>query len=334
MTFEEECKQQQQDYGSIIQDIDLIDEQELEPINQHKQTILGNRISFEILGDINNTDNNGISFPTWKEHSMRDSTVLEAILNSVNYFVGIGVLSIPYALKAGWIYVLNMILLGIVFGITGELIGLCQQKLGSKTYPDIAEAAFGFTGRIIVSIVYYVQLLFDLVLFFNLFVTSACQLFGGDLLVVLVCVTVLMIVETHIFTTMKRASALSIVGAATGLLLCAALFLAFCVEIGLRERGVVEGSEIYNKVVVVVPSASISINSSPIMKFQSSHWFVAIVLRKLTSGGVSPSISGMSVGLPMGHTVWFNPSIKTQVVSFGIISFGFMVSINIVIVMF
>lgn len=122
------------DYGSIINRTE--EEITPSPILNSNTFLSGNRISFEFLND---ADNGSSSIPTWKEHTMRDSTVIEAILNSVNYFVGIGVLSIPYALKSGWICVVNMIVLGIVFGITGELIGLCQQKLNCKTYPDIAE---------------------------------------------------------------------------------------------------------------------------------------------------------------------------------------------------
>lgn len=119
-------------YGAINDDISEV------PLSPQPPSpkIQGNRISFDILDDMNNELS---SLPTWKEHSMRDSTVMEAILNSVNYFVGIGVLSIPYALRSGWICVLNMLVLGAVFGATGELIGLCQHKLSAKTYPDIAE---------------------------------------------------------------------------------------------------------------------------------------------------------------------------------------------------
>lgn len=113
-----------------------------------------------------------------------------------------------------------------------------------------------------------------------------------------------MIVETHVFTTMRRASVLSLVGATTGLLLCVALFLSFCTEIGLRERGV---AEIFS--------------STPVAKIPSSHWLAMLTALRKLSGVVSP-LSGSSVlgtGLPMGHTVWLNPSIKTQIVSFGII---------------
>lgn len=302
-------------YGSTLE-INSNEEEESVASSMMKskyQSLSGNRVSFEILGDKENDDATGLSLPTWREHSMRDSTVVEAILNSVNYFVGIGVLSIPYAMRSGWICVVNMLVLGVVFGITGELIGLCQQKLGSKTYPDIAEAAFGFTGRILVSIVYYVQLLFDLVLFFNLFVASASQLFGGEQFMIIVCVTALVVVETHVFTTMRRASALSLVGAVTGLLLCAALFLAFCIEIGLRER---------TDVVVTESSGTVSGSSLP----HSSYWLTALVSIHKTVGGLlalgatgGGSGALVGAGMPMGHTVFLNPSARTQVVSFGIV---------------
>lgn len=306
-------------YGSTLE-INPNEEEESVASSMMKskyQSLSGNRVSFEILGDKENGDVTGISLPTWREHSMRDSTVVEAILNSVNYFVGIGVLSIPYAMRSGWICVVNMLVLGVVFGITGELIGLCQQKLGSKTYPDIAEAAFGFTGRILVSIVYYVQLLFDLVLFFNLFVASASQLFGGEQFLIIVCVTALMVAETHVFTTMRRASALSLVGAVTGLLLCAALFLAFCIEIGLRER---------TGVVVTESSGTVSGSSNIISPPHSSYWLTALVSIHKTLGGLlalgatgGGSGALVGAGMPMGHTVFLNPSVRTQVVSFGII---------------
>lgn len=186
--------------------------------------------------------------------------------------------------------------------------------------------------------VYYVQLLFDLVLFFNLFVASANQIFGGELMLVLLCVTVLMVVETHIFTTMRRASALSLIGAVTGLVLCAALFLAFCVEIGLSAKS--PSSSIPNvrvgdalvgptlstdSVAVSAPSMSLIRDSGsvPFVNDASSttllHLFGVISALRRTVSGAGVSTLAVSGGMPVGHTVWLNPSLKTQVVSFGII---------------
>lgn len=67
---------------------------------------------------------------------------------------GVGILTTPFALKeAGWIGMLYLILLSIICFFTGILLRRCLESgPGLATYPDIGQAAFGYTGRIIISV--------------------------------------------------------------------------------------------------------------------------------------------------------------------------------------
>jgi vesicular inhibitory amino acid transporter len=67
---------------------------------------------------------------------------------------GVGILTTPYALKqGGWISLGLLFLLAIVAWYTGCLLRHClDSKSGLSSYPDIGQAAFGITGRIIISV--------------------------------------------------------------------------------------------------------------------------------------------------------------------------------------
>ena len=67
---------------------------------------------------------------------------------------GVGILSTPYALKqGGWISLGVLFFLAIASWYTGCLLRNCLDKQpGLNTYPDIGQAAFGITGRIIISV--------------------------------------------------------------------------------------------------------------------------------------------------------------------------------------
>ena len=67
---------------------------------------------------------------------------------------GVGILSTPYALKqGGWISLGVLFFLAIASWYTGCLLRICLDKQpGLNTYPDIGQAAFGITGRIIISV--------------------------------------------------------------------------------------------------------------------------------------------------------------------------------------
>lgn len=81
--------------------------------------------------------------------------------------MGVGLLSVPYALKqAGWIGIGLLWTLGVITNYTGKALVECHNTVtkthGSKFskvgYEEIAEAAFGSVGRLIISNTVYTEL--------------------------------------------------------------------------------------------------------------------------------------------------------------------------------
>lgn len=72
----------------------------------------------------------------------------------MNVLCGVGVLSTPYAVKqGGWLGLIILALLAVLAWYTGILLKRClDSKEGLETYPDIGHAAFGTTGRIVISV--------------------------------------------------------------------------------------------------------------------------------------------------------------------------------------
>ncbi|CAF2111785.1 unnamed protein product [Brassica oleracea] len=83
-----------------------------------------------------------------------DSSFGQAVLNGVNVLCGVGILSTPYAVKeGGWLGLLILFAFGVLCFYTGLLLRYCLDSHPDlQTYPDIGHAAFGTTGRILVSV--------------------------------------------------------------------------------------------------------------------------------------------------------------------------------------
>ncbi|CAN1325073.1 Amino acid transporter AVT1I [Linum perenne] len=74
--------------------------------------------------------------------------------------LGIGILSISYALsQGGWLSLALLVLLAILCFYTGLLLRRCMDSdMLIKTYPDIGMRAFGKKGRVFVSVFLYLEL--------------------------------------------------------------------------------------------------------------------------------------------------------------------------------
>ncbi|KAK1563876.1 hypothetical protein Q3G72_034449 [Acer saccharum] len=84
----------------------------------------------------------------------KGSGVLKACFNATNAFLGIGLLTVPYALSSGgWLSLTLFLSVAAITFYTGILLKRCMDTDPSiKSYLDIADCAFGAKGRITVLI--------------------------------------------------------------------------------------------------------------------------------------------------------------------------------------
>lgn len=110
------------------------------------------------------------------------STLPQTIFNSVNVLVGVGLLTLPLALKySGW--VIGMIFLAwsaVVTSYTAKLLAKCLDVDSSLiTFADLAYVSFGNKARIAVSILFSLELLAACVALIVLFADSMDALIPG-----------------------------------------------------------------------------------------------------------------------------------------------------------
>ena len=71
---------------------------------------------------------------------IRKSSLAASIAHTTNYFIGVGVLGLPYAFRcSGWVGLPVLVLLGVLMAYSGRLIGRCLKEYSLSTYPDMAE---------------------------------------------------------------------------------------------------------------------------------------------------------------------------------------------------
>ncbi len=110
----------------------------------------------------NVTDNNfGIPEKIDEEtKAAQRSSFAGAVLNTFNTMVGVGTLSLPFALKhGGWSMLVLLFVVYVLATQAGRLIGIMMDDDESlKSYPCIAEKAFGAKGKALVALVFSIEL--------------------------------------------------------------------------------------------------------------------------------------------------------------------------------
>ncbi|XP_021769875.1 amino acid transporter AVT1I-like [Chenopodium quinoa] len=89
-----------------------------------------------------------------------NTSFFKTLFNGLNAIIGVGLLSMPYALASGgWLSLILLLAISGAAGYAGLLTKRCMDANPKiKTYAEIGEAAFGKLGKTIVSIVLYVDL--------------------------------------------------------------------------------------------------------------------------------------------------------------------------------
>ncbi|GIC89921.1 putative transporter [Aspergillus udagawae] len=110
------------------------------------------------------------------------STVPQTVFNSVNVLIGVGLLSLPLAMKyAGWLLGLSFLLFAAVTtSYTAKILAKCLDVDRSLvTYADVAYISFGHHARIVTSLLFCLELIGACVALVVLFADSLNALIPG-----------------------------------------------------------------------------------------------------------------------------------------------------------
>ncbi|KAI3839448.1 hypothetical protein MKW92_002513 [Papaver armeniacum] len=111
-----------------------------------------------------------------------NSSFLGSVINMSAILIGLGQLSIPYALeKGGWTSAFLLVGFGIMCAYTSHLLGRClQNKESLKNYSDIGRYAFGPTGKLLSTIFIYLEVFMALVSFTIAINDNLATIFHGN----------------------------------------------------------------------------------------------------------------------------------------------------------
>ncbi|WOL05825.1 vacuolar amino acid transporter 1-like [Canna indica] len=174
----------------------------------------------------------------------------QAVLNGMNVLCGVGILSASYAVKeGGWISLSILLIYAMLSCYTGILLRLClDSEEGLETYPDIGQAAFGISGRIIISIILYLELYSCCVEYVILERDNLSSLFpnahldiGGvhiDAKMLFAISTTLLVLPTTWLRNLSILSYISVGGVLASVLVVLSLFWVGAVDhVGFQNKG-------------------------------------------------------------------------------------------------
>jgi vesicular inhibitory amino acid transporter len=110
------------------------------------------------------------------------STLPQTVFNSTNVLIGVGILSLPLAMRyAGWLCgTIFLALAALVTAYTAKLLGKCMETDSSMiTYADVAFVSFGQRARIATSILFCLELVAACVALIVLFADTLDLLIPG-----------------------------------------------------------------------------------------------------------------------------------------------------------
>ncbi|CAG8034739.1 unnamed protein product [Penicillium salamii] len=156
------------------------------------------------------------------------STVPQTIFNSVNVLIGIGLLSLPLALKhAGWVFGLFFLVFSAVTtSYTAKILAKCLDVDRSLvTYADLAYISFGQQARLVISFLFCLELLGACVALVVLFADSLYALVPGLSILQwkIVCGIVLLPLN---FLPLRFLSITSILG----IISCTSIVILICID--------------------------------------------------------------------------------------------------------
>ncbi|CAK7327978.1 unnamed protein product [Dovyalis caffra] len=178
------------------------------------------------------------------------TSTFKTVFHELNALSGVGILSIPYALMSGgWLSLILLFVISIAAFYSGLLIQRCMDVDSNiRTYPDIGERAFGNKGRLLVSVVMYIELYMVAAGFLilegdnlqNLFPNMGLEVAGFELGArqSFVIIVALVILPTVWLDNMSILSYVSASGVLASAIILVSIFWTGAIDgIGFNEKG-------------------------------------------------------------------------------------------------